>query len=139
MVGLGYITHADIEGPMGLTLSGTSKPLTDTEVDSLCDLIEDYANGYVIGETRGRTLSDCPNANARNAQLIAMTIKAYGMVQGHRSGVQSESTTDGASATYMIDWGQLRPELRTLAAMASAGGKVMQVVDTLDGTEYHKG
>ena len=138
MAGLGYIDHSDVETILGITLSGTSKPFTDTEVDAICDLVEDYGNAYVIAETRGRTLADCPNTGARDGVLKAMAVKAYTMLQGHRAGVSSETSSDGTSATYAIDWTQLRPELRMLAGMASAAGKVMQTVKGIDITDMRK-
>ena len=101
---MAYHTHADMETLLDLgTLSGSTTPITDTAMDSICTLVEGYAEGCIAGRT-GRGLADIASATARKGILLSMSAKYYYAQQAIRAGAASKSTPTARPVTASGTW-----------------------------------
>lgn len=127
-----YHGHAEMEKLLDLgTLSATSEPITDAAMDEITGITEGVADAHIRGKT-GRTLANAYAANNKACVglLMELSRKYFLAHQGSTAyGVVSDAQGSKTRTTYKMSW---QPEFSALVALASSGGTVMGVGDTVD-------
>jgi len=127
-----YHTHADMEALLGMTLSATSEPITDTAMDIITVLVEGYCDAMIRARS-GNTLATANTAStaACKAALMQLSLKYYLAQQSIRAGVASWSTAEG-SKTMAASGMRWEPELGVLIGLASSGSSPYTAGSSVD-------
>jgi hypothetical protein len=140
MVGGTYHDHSDMETILGLgSLGAATEPITDAAMDLITTVSEGYADAMIRGRT-GRTLANASSAAVWPCKslLISMSMKIFHAQQGHRAGVTSRSSPDGASS-YVVSLADVSLEIEGLIGLASSGTAPYKAVSTVDETDLSGG